>query len=212
MSHAAYEKPREKLQKQGAQSLTSTELLQLIIGSGNAKVSAVKTARKTLRQLQRYGSDVHYETLLGVKGLGVAKCSEIIAAFELASRFPVIRLGSSVKHDEGIIREMMRYSHVAGPSITYFVVDAAYRILDQGVMLYKDSSDKNSFYKTLVISVAKHSAHTLVLVFSLYNTPELALQTIKIAKEVRLLMGVCTSVAPVFYTCEGSKIQRVFEE
>lgn len=81
--------PREKLAKYGAATLTDLELLLLVIGSGNKQVSARAIATQVLKLLKEKGGEVTYRDLAGVKGMGVAKTSEMIALFELGRRYLV---------------------------------------------------------------------------------------------------------------------------
>lgn len=79
--------PREKLAKYGAATLTDLELLLLVIGSGNKQVSARAIATQILKLLKEKGGEVTYRDLTGVKGMGIAKTSEMIALFELGRRY-----------------------------------------------------------------------------------------------------------------------------
>ena len=79
-------RPREKLQARGAESLSDYELLMAIIGSGNAQADVTKIARDVRKLLGEKGSALTYEDLLGVKSLGPAKATQIMAGFELWRR------------------------------------------------------------------------------------------------------------------------------
>ena len=79
-------RPREKLQAKGAASLSDYELLMAIIGSGNAQADVTKIARDVRKLLGEKGSVLTYEDLLGVKSLGPAKATQIMAGFELWRR------------------------------------------------------------------------------------------------------------------------------
>jgi len=82
------ERPRERLQKFGISALSAQEILALILGRGVSGESVMVTAQ---RLLSRFGSlkgmaDASVEELSQVKGIGVAKASQIKAAFEMANR------------------------------------------------------------------------------------------------------------------------------
>ncbi len=82
------ERPRERLVKFGEQALSVQELLQLILGRGIAGESVVITAQKLLAQfgsLQKL-SEASIEELSSIKGIGLAKATQIKAVFEIGRR------------------------------------------------------------------------------------------------------------------------------
>lgn len=81
------DRPREKLQAKGASALSDFELLQALIGSGNAQADVSKIARDTLKVIKENGANVTYEQLAAVTGMGAAKITEILAALELSKRY-----------------------------------------------------------------------------------------------------------------------------
>ena len=81
------DRPREKLATKGAAALSDFELLQALIGRGNAQADVTKIAKDTLKLLQIYGVDVTYEQLRQVTGMGEARAAELLAAFELGRRY-----------------------------------------------------------------------------------------------------------------------------
>jgi len=82
------ERPRERLQKLGADALSAQEILALILGRGIAGESVMVTAQRLLSQFGNLKgiANASLEELSQVKGIGLAKASQIKAAFELASR------------------------------------------------------------------------------------------------------------------------------
>ncbi|MDD5082003.1 MAG: DNA repair protein RadC, partial [Dehalococcoidales bacterium] len=82
------ERPRERLQKFGAEALSAQEILALILGRGIAGESVMVTAQRLLSQFHSlHGiAGASMEELASVRGIGVAKSSQIKAAFELANR------------------------------------------------------------------------------------------------------------------------------
>lgn len=83
------ERPREKVLRNGVSTLTKSELLAILIGSGSVDESAVELMKKVLAscndsiaELSRLGVD----DLCRFKGIGPAKAITIIAACELWKR------------------------------------------------------------------------------------------------------------------------------
>jgi DNA repair protein RadC len=82
------ERPRERLQRLGAEALSAQEILALILGRGISGESVMVTAQRLLSQ---FGSlkgiaGASLEELSQVRGIGSAKSAQIKAAMELASR------------------------------------------------------------------------------------------------------------------------------
>ncbi len=83
------ERPRERLAELGAGALSNSELLAILIGSGNATETAVGLMRRILSDcggnLNRLGKMTLPE-LCAYNGIGPAKAITIMAACELGKR------------------------------------------------------------------------------------------------------------------------------
>lgn len=83
------DRPREKLEKQGAAALSDAELLAILIGSGSTTESAVALMKRILNDcnnnLNSLGKLSLHE-LEAYKGIGPAKAITILAACELGKR------------------------------------------------------------------------------------------------------------------------------
>lgn len=86
------ERPREKMFRRGAATLTEAELLALIIRTGDTatKKSAIDLGREIIRHFngnlrELGGADI--SELTAIKGMGIAKAAGVKAAFALATRF-----------------------------------------------------------------------------------------------------------------------------
>jgi DNA repair protein RadC len=82
------ERPRERLQKYGSEALSSQELLALILGRGIKGESVMVTAQRLLSTFGNVKniSEATIEELSSIKGIGLAKATQIKATFELAKR------------------------------------------------------------------------------------------------------------------------------
>lgn len=92
---AADERPRERLERFGAQSLTTAELLAILLRVGVRGENAVQVAT---RLLQDFGGldGIHrtaFEEVCAQHGVGKAKAAQIKAALELANRLNQDRRG-----------------------------------------------------------------------------------------------------------------------
>jgi len=81
------DRPREKLIQYGPEKLSNSELLALLLRSGNKDVNAIELAGKILK---KFGAkklpDLIFKDLKKIPGLGPAKACEIVACFELGKR------------------------------------------------------------------------------------------------------------------------------
>lgn len=83
------ERPREKLINQEARSLSTAELLAILLGSGRRGESALDVARRILWANDNDLSMLAKKSpraLMDIKGIGQAKAVQILAALELGRR------------------------------------------------------------------------------------------------------------------------------
>src|SRR4030043_146231 len=82
------ERPRERLLRQGAQSLTDAELMAILLRVGMKGTNAVELARQILKKFGslRAVAGIPLSALQEVKGLKGAKTAQLAAAMEVARR------------------------------------------------------------------------------------------------------------------------------
>jgi len=83
------DRPREKLLSKGAQTLSNSELLAILLRTGTNGSSAVDIARDVMRKFGTFRNMVHTDARdwKKFKGLGSAKVAHIQAALEIGRRF-----------------------------------------------------------------------------------------------------------------------------
>ena len=83
------DRPREKLLAKGRAALSDTELIAILIGSGNREESAVALSKRILAAVENNLLElgkVSIQDLMKFKGIGEAKAISIAAALELGRR------------------------------------------------------------------------------------------------------------------------------
>ncbi|MDR0955810.1 MAG: DNA repair protein RadC [Candidatus Nomurabacteria bacterium] len=128
----AGDRPREKIAAKGAGALTDLELLTAIIGRGNSAGDVEVLARKVLKILNSDAA-LTYENLAKIPGLGAAKISELLAAFELARR----RLNPPQNLIDAPEKAVEILSDIRGKNQEYFVelsLDGANRLIKKRVI------------------------------------------------------------------------------
>lgn len=97
------DRPREKLCKMGAETLSSTELLAILIQHGTRERTAIDLAREMLamgkNNLGQLGR-LSIKDLMRIKGIGEVKAIMVMAALELGRRRQ-----ASLSLDKPVIRE-----------------------------------------------------------------------------------------------------------
>lgn len=92
------ERPRERLAKYGAEVLSNSELLAIILRTGTSQDSALSLACRILKNDGgiRFLYESSFEELKGIRGIGEAKASQIKAALELGRRLKTYKDSGSI--------------------------------------------------------------------------------------------------------------------
>lgn len=85
------ERPYEKLELYGAQKLSNSELLAIIIKTGSKQESAINLAQRILSLIKnsenlRFLQEISLEEFMSIKGIGKVKAIQLKAVCELAKR------------------------------------------------------------------------------------------------------------------------------
>ena len=137
------ERPRERMARAGAQALSSTELLAIILRVGVGGENVLSMAQRILANFGGLGglSRADFSQLTAERGLGPAKAAQILAALELGRR-----LMAESPEERWQIRAPSDAAHILMPVIghqeqEHFVIlflDTRNRVTDRET-LYKGS-------------------------------------------------------------------------
>ncbi|VUT28157.1 MAG: hypothetical protein SYNGOMJ08_00719 [Candidatus Syntrophoarchaeum sp. GoM_oil] len=81
------DKPREKLIRRGASSLSDLELLAVLIGKGFLGKDVLEVASEVEARFKDNLDKIGFEELVEIDGIGETKACQILASFELARRY-----------------------------------------------------------------------------------------------------------------------------
>ena len=97
----ASERPRERLEQYGPESLSTAELLAIVVRVGSRGESAVRLAERLLSEFDGLAgiARARIPQLSALPGVGLAKAAQLQAAFELGKR-----LATSVDGPKAVVR------------------------------------------------------------------------------------------------------------
>ncbi|MDB5251382.1 MAG: hypothetical protein JWP27_551 [Flaviaesturariibacter sp.] len=114
------DRPREKLRQKGPESLSDSELIAILIGSGTARKSALELAKEVLKLGKNHLPDLGKITvreLTKINGIGAARAISIVAAMEIGRRRQALSsrektvVGSSLDVSEYLQTLLKDYRH-----------------------------------------------------------------------------------------------------
>lgn len=204
MESTSYERPREKLRQYGVSSLTNNELVQVLIGSGTAKMHVAKMARKVGALLSANGTGLTYDALGAIDGVGDATICRILAALDLGRR---IALPAPLGLDVAVTQS----SHSRKGFVTFHTLDGAGR----AIQTYTEPTQKTIFTtlaRSMCGKVMADSAHgLLVTIFEPRKKSEPPLGVTAFLAELKdITQRLGIKLCAVDYITQDSK-QRMYE-
>ncbi len=137
------ERPRERLRKNGATSLSAPELLAIIIGSGIPGENAIQIGQRLLVKHKSLSGiyKAGFDALCAEPGIGPARAAQILAAMEIARRMmnetgeqkPAI-----MSPDDAAALLRFEMSLLEQEELRVMLLDTRYRLIEI-VALYKGS-------------------------------------------------------------------------
>jgi len=172
MTSVTYEQPREKLARKGVAALSNAELLQIIIGSGNAQASVAKIAKKVAKVLAVSGSSVHPQELLVISGVGKVKAGQILALFELAARFPALSSRDVFDSEVSFKNLYQGLPGSAKQTLLYATFDGAKRLIAKRELVMDESVSSVKRVQKLYAHCLTDSAASVFIALG-YNKQQL---------------------------------------
>ncbi len=158
-------RPREKLFAHGAHNLSETELLAILLGTGSAKVNALKLSEKLLRELPlRKMSEDSLKQIVKYPGVGIAKASRIAAALELGERLfaplPVTKI--IVKSAQDVISQVRDIADKKQEYLIVLYLNARQELVLKEVVGMGSLNSLQITPKEISVMPFKHPVHLLL--------------------------------------------------
>lgn len=110
------ERPRERLLRYGAETLTNSELIAIILRTGAVSENILYLSSRLIKECGGLNglSNYSFEEFRKIKGIGTAKASQLVALLEICKRLKSYRSGDEYRISQPeeaakLIMEEMRY-------------------------------------------------------------------------------------------------------
>jgi DNA repair protein RadC len=121
--------PREKIQKLGPKALSNEELLALILGSGTQNCGVLELSRQLSEYLSSANEFPSFESLVKIRGLGMAKATQVLACLELSARYILGGKVNPVKSPEDLAKRLAYLKYERQEHFVLVSLDSANNII-----------------------------------------------------------------------------------
>ena len=126
---AKRDKPREKLVVKGVAALKNEELLSILLGSGIRGKDVRKLSKEIVKMMDKGVDTLSLKNLCDIRGLGVAKASQILASIELSRRY-LIRSNKRITSAKEVYEELKPFSTKVQEYFLSITLDGASHIIN----------------------------------------------------------------------------------
>lgn len=168
------ERPYEKLELYGAEVLTNSELLAIIIKTGTKDETSVMLAQKILNlelgnenQDLRFLQDISIEKLMTIKGIGKVKAIQIKAIGELTKRLskPINNMKIKVKSPGDIANLFMQELRYEKKEIMKLIILNSKNVIQKMVNISLGATNSASVEpKEILLEAIKGQANRIILI------------------------------------------------
>lgn len=161
-------RPRERLIRQGAQSLSDAELLAIFLRTGLPGCSAVELAQRLLLHFGSLGKlcSAAIQDFCAFPGLGPAKFAQLQAVLELARRSTEEELANGVAlRSSAAVRNYLnlRLANLPYESFTVLFLDARHHLISCEELFRGTLTRAYVYPREVVRSALRHNAAAVIL-------------------------------------------------
>ena len=125
-----FDRPREKMMAKGPESLSTLELMAVLVGSGNKSIDVYTTARDLAQLVEKEFDGLSLEKLQKINGIGEVKACQIIAAIEFSRRF-LLYDGIPIKNDTDILPLVEELRDKKQEYFLTFTLDGGHHLIEK---------------------------------------------------------------------------------
>lgn len=161
------ERPREKLIRLGANTLSDAELLAIFLRTGIAGCNAVELGRHLIDQFGSLNQlmNASQEEFCRVKGLGIAKFVQLQAVMEMARRALAepLKRGATLDNAKSARKfAASQLAHQLNEVFALILLDSQHRLIDFKV-LFKGTIHQTTVYPRVLVQAALEANAAAVL-------------------------------------------------
>lgn len=162
------ERPREKMQQQGAFALSDAELLAILLGSGQRGVDVVAFSRSLLEAFDGIGPLLSAPAgkLLAYRGIGPARVNQLQVVLELSRRY----LKWQLQRQDGFTEPAMvkdylttQLRHQSREVFVVLLLDSQHRLLRYEEMFHGTINAAPVYPREVLKMVMQHNAAAVIL-------------------------------------------------
>ena len=165
---ANHQKPREKLIQNGPACLSDAEIIALFIGTGSRHRSAIDLAQDLIRKHGSLGSlgSLNADDLAKAHGIGMAKASRLVAAFELGSRVSREQMHAETLDSPEAIHRCFcpLLQHLPHEQVMVAAVDCRLKLLCSQTISIGSVNESIAHPRDILRPVISRGAHGFVLI------------------------------------------------
>lgn len=126
-------KPRERVSKQGIRALSDSELIALLMGTGNGNKGVMSLSKEVLNLMENRNYTFSQDDLASIKGVGNAKSSLLMAVFEIVRRHSQ---GNTLKVNSPEIVQKILFHYADRPKEYFFTLtlNGAHELINRHII------------------------------------------------------------------------------
>jgi DNA repair protein RadC len=162
------EKPRERLERQGPQSLSNAELLAILLRTGRRGANVVEVAAELLHEHGSLSALTRLSPaqIRRVKGIGRAKSVELVAAFQLGERLALEKLDrNKIEGPECVYRLMApQMQPLQKESLRAILLDTRHHVIKIEQISLGSINESIAHPREIFQPALVHSAYGIIVV------------------------------------------------